>query len=342
VTTSGRRRKADRLPEWPPDNELPVPLDAGSLIWRSADAGVTVTGFMVYSTGVAFTVVVLSKGAALRDQDSLDEAPVEPSRVDLGAGSLKFGARDVQLTFHSWGGGENRLKIEAWAPFPPDGDLVFYVEWRAEGIEHSEFRVLRSAAAGAVVLWPPELLTERRRRHDELTPSFLVHLEPYAEGSDLIRLRVAQSVPPAIDHLDSLVVRICNDDSYWPDERNVAANGHNYEEVMNQVWAPYRFTPGTGPGEARADRHGQEVAYQAPLPAGEELAYQLEPTRPGSWSSIPPEAWQRQRGNAIRIAITAAHHEHGTWHLGTKITVGPRAARPTIVSRSSSRGLDSW
>ena len=48
------------------------------------------------------------------------------------------------------------------------------------------------------------------------------------------------------------------------------------------MWAPYRFTPGTGPGEARADRHGREIAYQAPLPAGEELAFQLERTRPAA------------------------------------------------------------
>jgi hypothetical protein len=62
-----------------------------------------------------------------------------------------------------------------------------------------------------------------------------------------MRLRVAQNGPPSIDHLDSLVLSICNDDSYWPDERNVAANGHNNEDVTNQVWAPYRFTPGTRP-----------------------------------------------------------------------------------------------
>jgi len=55
------------------------------------------------------------------------------------------------------------------------------------------------------------------------------------------------------------------------------------------VWEPYRFTPGTGPGQARADRDGREITYQAPLPAGEELAFQLEPTRPGSWSGLPPE-----------------------------------------------------
>ena len=44
--------------------------------------------------------------------------------------------------------------------------------------------------------------------------------------------------------LDSLTLHIYNDDSYWPDERNVLANGHNYDDVRNQVWAPYRFTPG--------------------------------------------------------------------------------------------------
>jgi len=262
---------------------------------------------MVHSTGVAFTVVALSKGVSLRDDHSIEEAPGEPLRVDLGAGSLKFGAQSVPVTFHSWSSGENRLKIEAWAPFPPDGDLVFYVEWPAEGIEYCEFRAPRGAAAEAVVLWPPELLRERRRRHDELTPSFLVHVEPWAEGSDLMRLRVAQNGPPSIDRLDSLVLSMCNDDSYWPDERNVEANGHNYEEVMDQVWAPYRFTPGTGPGQARADRYGREVAYEAPLPAGEELAFQLEPTRPGSWA----------RHAAGRVAAPARKCDPSRFHPGT-------------------------
>ena len=83
------------------------------------------------------------------------------------------------MPFHSWNRGENHLQIEAWAPFPPDGDLAFYVEWPAEGIAYAEFRVPLSAAAKAVALWPPDLVAERRRRHDELTPSFLVHAEPW-------------------------------------------------------------------------------------------------------------------------------------------------------------------
>lgn len=342
MNTSGpRRRRKVRLPEFPPDNELPASLDAGPFTWRSADAGITAAGFLVYSTGVAFTLVALSKGASLQDEDPVAESSLEPFPRERAAGSLRFGAQGVPVTVHSGSHGENRLDIDAWAPFPPDGDLVFYLEWPAEGIGYSEFRVPRSAAANTVVVWPPGLLRERRRRHDELTPSFLVHVEPWAEGTGLMRLRVAQEGPPGIDHLDSLVLRICNDDSYWPDERNVTANGRNYDEVRNQVWAPYRFTPGTGPGQARADRHGREIAYQAPLPAGDELMFQLEPTRPGSWSGIPPEEWQRQRGNVIRLAITPEHQEHGTWHLGGMINIAAGTASSTLISRTGSQDLPS-
>lgn len=71
------------------------------------------------------------------------------------------------------------------------------------------------------------------------------------------------------------------------------------------------------------------------------VAFQLEPTLPGSWSGLPAE-WQRRRGNAIRLAITPAHHEHGTWHLGAKINIAPAVARSTIVSRPGSLGRASW
>src|SRR5260370_27186009 len=111
----------------------------------------------------------------------------------------------------------------------------------------------------------------------------------------------------------------------------VIANGNNDDEVRNQVWAPYRCRPGTGPGEARADLHGRETAYEAPLPAGEELAFQLEPTRPGTWTGgMTQEEWQRQRGNVIRLAITATNPDHGTWHLGGKINVAAGGAPATL------------
>jgi hypothetical protein len=36
-----------------------VALDVGPIIWRSADVGITATSFLIYSTGVAFTLVAL-------------------------------------------------------------------------------------------------------------------------------------------------------------------------------------------------------------------------------------------------------------------------------------------
>jgi hypothetical protein len=332
-------------PEFPPDNELPTSLDGGSFTWRGADVGITATGFQVYSTGVFFTLIALSRGTSLQKEDPLDswagerEAYGEPD--ERPAGSLRLGARDARMISHNAGLVQHRLHVDSWTPFPPDGDLVFYLEWLAEGIGYSEFCVPRSAAAKAVVLWPADFLADRARRHRGLTPSFLVHVEPWAEGSDLMRLRLVQQGPSSIDHLDSLTLHIYNDDSYWPDERNVVANGHNYDDVRNQVWAPYRFTPGSGPGEARADVNGREVAYEALLPAGEELAFQLEPTRPGTWTgSMTQEEWQRQRGNVIRLGITPAHAEHGTWHgLLAEIKVIPGKARSTFLGHSGSRNV---
>jgi hypothetical protein len=153
------------LPEFPPDNELPASLDLGPFIWRSADVGITVTGFLAYSTGVMLTLVALSKGASLQEEDPVKESSLEPFPRDRPAGSLRFGAQGVPVTIHDGGARENRLDIKAWTPFPPDGDLVFYLEWPAEGIEYSEFRVPRGAAAKAVTLWPPELLRQRHRFH---------------------------------------------------------------------------------------------------------------------------------------------------------------------------------
>jgi hypothetical protein len=63
--------RADRVPEFPPDNELPASLDSGPFIWRGAGVGLTATGFQIYSTGVFFTLIALSKEASLQKEDPL-------------------------------------------------------------------------------------------------------------------------------------------------------------------------------------------------------------------------------------------------------------------------------
>jgi hypothetical protein len=148
--------RAGQLPEFPPDNELPASLDLGPLVWRGADADGTATGFQVYSTGVFFTLIALSTRTSLHNEDPLDswagerEAYGEPG--ERPTGSLRLGARDARVISHGAGRGEHRLQVNSWTPFPPDSDLVFYLEWPAVGIEYSEFCVPRSAAASAVIL----------------------------------------------------------------------------------------------------------------------------------------------------------------------------------------------
>jgi hypothetical protein len=127
----------------------------GPFIWRGADVGITATGFLAYSTGVTFRLVALSKGVSLQDEDPIAEDSLKPFPHPRPAGSLRLGARGVPVTVHSGSTRKNRLEIDSWTPFPPDGDLVFYLKWPAEGIEYSEFRVPRSAATKAVALWPP-------------------------------------------------------------------------------------------------------------------------------------------------------------------------------------------
>jgi hypothetical protein len=149
--------EADRMPEFPPDNELPASLELGPLVWRSLNVGVTVAGFQVYSTGVFFTLIARSKGPNLQKEDPLWGQPnvlraswdAEPP-----AGSLRLGVRDTRIFPRGHGRSGHRLDLEAWTPFPLDGDVFFHLEWPAEGIGSSEFRVPRSAAARAVVLWP--------------------------------------------------------------------------------------------------------------------------------------------------------------------------------------------
>jgi hypothetical protein len=145
------------MSEFPPDNELPASLDLGPLVWRSPAVGVTVAGFRAYSVGVFFTLIARSKGPNLQGQDPLGGQPhVRHASWDAEppAGSLRLGARDTRIFPRGFSRSAHTLDLDAWAPFPPDGDLVCYLEWPAEGIASSEFHVPRSAAARVVVLWP--------------------------------------------------------------------------------------------------------------------------------------------------------------------------------------------
>jgi hypothetical protein len=152
-------------------------------------------------------------------------------------------------------------------------------------------------------------------------------VEPWGAGTDVMNLGVMLLGPPGLDHLDMATLRI-RDDHFRRGEGTLLAAGPTREQIKDHIWGPYMVTPGTGPDEARADRTGRVTVYEAALPVGEELPFQLEPTRPGSWmTGMSQEDWQRQRGTVIRLAIDATHVQHGTWTLPCEVDVasGPIA-----------------
>ncbi|GII25500.1 hypothetical protein [Planosporangium mesophilum] len=160
---------------------------------------------------------------------------------------------------------------------------------------------------------------ESQRRKSELCPRLRVICEPFNLGSDILRLRVMLVGPPGLDRLDRLTVTI-RDDHFRRGEHQQIMGGPTADEIKRHIWGPYHFMRFTGPNDARADDTGRTTVYDADLPIGEELPFQLEHTLPGHWmNSMSQEDWLRQRGTVVRIAFTAEHKEYGTWYLPCEI-----------------------
>src|SRR5260370_22314936 len=104
----------------------------------------------------------------------------------------------------------------------------------------------RSAARSAVAASTTAAL-DMQRRNAELTPRLRVSCEPSNPGSPTLRLGVFLSGPPELERLDALTVTL-RDDHPWRGQGTPLAGGPTPEQVVAQIWGPYRFIPGTGPG----------------------------------------------------------------------------------------------
>ncbi len=144
---------------------------------------------------------------------------------------------------------------------------------------------------------------ETARRHDELAPRFRVSVGPWSHfiGEKTRELTVFLAGPPELGRLDALTVRI-RDDRLGRPERPARRRGAR--PAAPQVWGPYRFTPGTGPGAdpdrgiPGADPTGR-VTPTGGMPVGESLPFQLEATR------HTPEAALVQAGTVLRLQLEA-------------------------------------
>ena len=216
--------------------------------------------------------------------------------------------------------------MDAWEAVGAVGSIA------AAGIAAWAARQSRSAAQESNAAAKTMADIERDRHHAELSPRFRVTCEPWGVGQDYKRLRVMLLGPIALDHLDTLTVRI-RDDQFRRREFSTLAGGPTPHQIGRQIWGPYRFSPFIGPDDARSDETGRITFYGTAIPVGEELMFQIEPTMPPQWAtSTPREEWQRQRGTVIRLALDAQQTDLRPWTIPCEIDISAVIEGDNVVT----------
>lgn len=152
-------------PVWePPDNEVPVGVPTAVVLARTEEVAVLWTGALVYSTGVAFDLVIATR-SAMSDLHQLSMGGRRGEGLLLGV-EFADGRRtrldgDGAAVLHGRGGsGGGRTATQSYwlHPGPPPGPMT--VVLRAPGLGFEETRTeldagpLAAAVAGVQQLWP--------------------------------------------------------------------------------------------------------------------------------------------------------------------------------------------
>jgi hypothetical protein len=171
---------------------------------------------------------------------------------------------------------------------------------------------------------------ETTRRWQELEPQIKFDPLPVSVPG-AVNLVLRLNGPVALQRLESLVLRIRDDQ---PDRAEMGLSESGFrlssEVIKAQVWGPFQFTPGVGPtvGTLRcpADEHGREVVVGAPREIGEDLRFQIEPTRspwpaPHGVTARDQEVeWRRMVGEKIRLTVIARADGLDPWILPFELT----------------------
>jgi hypothetical protein len=199
--------------------------------------------------------------------------------------------------------------------------------WYARRSDRSAARSAAAAGTAAAI--------EMQRRHGEVRPRFRLTCQPSNPGSDRLRLLIFLAGPPELGRLDELTVTI-RDDHPWRGQGTPSAAGPTPEQIAEQIWGPYRFVPGTGPGADSvrgipgADATGRTTPTRG-LPVGEELPFFLEPTWPPPWSRQPQPDWLREYGTLLRLRLECRREGWDPWTLTCEIDT---AGNPNITEVS--------
>lgn len=156
--------------------------------------------------------------------------------------------------------------------------------------------------------------------------------------------------PAALGPISQISLNI-EDDHTWRAGANPLPGGPTSEELAEQIWGPYRFVPGTGPGVNSlagvlgASRTGRDITVSRQLKIGDPIPFALEPTRPGRWmTGTTQEDWQRERGRVVRLTAECITHTSGAG--STTASARRRATQwrwlsstPICPTRRSSRAV---
>ncbi|MFD6936250.1 hypothetical protein ACFWAP_08875 [Streptomyces goshikiensis] len=144
---------------------------------------------------------------------------------------------------------------------------------------------------------------ERDRWLSELTPQFEFTLTK--EGDQAAKLLIHLAGPDALGHLDSVTVRVGDDDyDHTPTQHRlgyVDPHGPTPEQIAAHVFGPFRLRPRVND----ADDDGRELTF-TDLQVGRGRPLALDRTMPGMWMvGKTYDSWQREyEGHPVRLVIT--------------------------------------
>ncbi|GGV99376.1 hypothetical protein GCM10010230_25350 [Streptomyces narbonensis] len=159
---------------------------------------------------------------------------------------------------------------------------------------------------------------ERDRWLAELTPVFEFTLTK--EGDQAAKLLMHLAGPDALGHLDSVTVRIGDDDyDHTPTQQALGfVNPHDPspEQIAAHVWGPFRLRPRIN----EADEHGRELTF-TDLRVGRGRPLVLDRTNPGTWMGGKTyDSWQQEyAGHPIRLLFTCRRGTE-TWQVARTVT----------------------
>lgn len=172
---------------------------------------------------------------------------------------------------------------------------------------------------------------DRDRRHADLTPRFRVTFRRPQDPELALDLGFRLAGPPELERVDELLVTILDDDGWR--YRGQFRTGLRDSQLKTQVWGPYRFNEGIGPGvDPLSGAFGTDPAGRATLVRDiavfEDVWLSLEPTGPPprteetTWSRLPEAeltAWWHKQSTTLRLRLSCRREGWEPWTLFCEI-----------------------